>query len=67
MKKNIETFEELTKYANYSFVEELNNDPDEKYNGENKFPREVFSGHYVNVTPTLIKEPIYICHSYNFV
>jgi uncharacterized protein YdiU (UPF0061 family) len=66
MKKNIETFEELTKYADYSFVEQLNNDPDEKYNGENKFPREVFSGHYVNVKPTAIPEPIYISHSKNF-
>ncbi len=66
MKKNIETFEELANYANYSFVEKLNNDPDEKYNGENKFPREVFSGHYVNVSPTAIPEPIYISHSKNF-
>jgi uncharacterized protein YdiU (UPF0061 family) len=66
MKKNIETFEELANYANYSFVEQLNNDPDEKYNGENKFPREVFSGHYVNVKPTAIPEPIYISHSKNF-
>ncbi|MDD2896595.1 MAG: protein adenylyltransferase SelO family protein [Aliarcobacter sp.] len=64
--KNIETFEELEKLANYSFVEKLNSDPDAKFNGDNKSPREVFSGHYVPVSPTAIKEPIYISHSVNF-
>jgi len=66
MKKEIETFTQFANLANYSFVEELNCDPDTKYNGDNKFPREVFSGHYVSVEPTLIKEPIYISHSKNF-
>jgi serine/tyrosine/threonine adenylyltransferase len=64
--KNIETFEELEKLANYSFVEKLNSDPDAKFNGDNKSPREVFSGHYVPVSPTAIKEPIYISHSETF-
>ncbi len=63
MKEKIQTFEELTKYTNYSFIEKLNSDPDEKNNSDNKFPREVFSGHYVNVKPTALKEPIYISHS----
>ncbi|RXK07233.1 protein adenylyltransferase SelO family protein [Halarcobacter bivalviorum] len=66
MKKNIETFEELCTFADYSFVEELNSDPEAKQNGDNKSSREVFSGHYVNVEPTPIKEPIYISHSKNF-
>lgn len=65
-KKNIETFDELAQLCNYSFVENLNSDPDAKYNEDNKFPREVFSGHYVPVIPTPIKEPIYISHSINF-
>ncbi|MBP9490827.1 MAG: YdiU family protein [Aliarcobacter sp.] len=64
--KNIETFEELMKLSDYSFVNKLNCDPNAKFNGENKFPREVFSGHYVPVSPTAIKEPIYISHSVNF-
>ncbi len=64
--KNIETFEELEKLANYSFVNKLNSDPDAKFNGDNKLSREVFSGHYVPVSPTAIKEPIYISHSVNF-
>jgi len=65
-KNNIETFEELINLSDYSFINNLNSDPDAKYNGDNKFPREVFSGHYVPVSPTPIKDPIYISHSENF-
>lgn len=64
--KNIETFEELVKLSDYSFLEKLNSDPDAKFNVDNKLSREVFSGHYVPVSPTAIKEPIYISHSANF-
>lgn len=64
--KNIETFEELINLSDYSFINTLNCDPDAQYHGDNKFPREVFSGHYVEVQPTAIKEPIYISHSNNF-
>ncbi|WP_320034526.1 protein adenylyltransferase SelO family protein [Halarcobacter sp.] len=66
MKENIQTFDELAKYTNYSFIESLNSDPEEAFNSDNKFPREVFSGHYVSVEPTAIKEPIYISHSKDF-
>ena len=65
-KKTIETFEELINLSDYSFTGTLNSDPDAKFNGDNKFPREVFSGHYVQVAPTPIKEPIYIAHNTNF-
>ncbi|WP_228286326.1 protein adenylyltransferase SelO family protein [Arcobacter vandammei] len=64
--KTIETFEELINLSDYSFVNKLNKDPDSKYSGDNKFPREVFSGHFVELEPTTIKEPIYISHSINF-
>ena len=64
--KNIETFEELANLSDYSFINKLNSDPDAKYNADNKSPREVFSGHYVPVSPTPIKDPIYISHSANF-
>ena len=64
--KNIETFEELRNLSDYSFVNKLNCDPDAKFNEDNKSPREVFSGHYVPVSPTAIKDPIYISHSVNF-
>ncbi|MGJ0358807.1 protein adenylyltransferase SelO family protein [Aliarcobacter cryaerophilus] len=66
MKNNIETFNELINLSDYSFVNNLNSDPDAKFNEENKSPREVFCGHYVLVSPTAIKEPIYISHSINF-
>ncbi len=66
LKEDIKTFEQFAKLADYSFVNKLNCDPDAKFNGDNKEPREVFSGHYVSVEPTAIKEPIYICHSENF-
>ena len=58
--KKIDTFDELTKLSDYSFLENLNCDPDTKSNADNKTPREVFSGHYVPVKPTALKEPIYI-------
>ncbi|ADG93877.1 protein of unknown function UPF0061 [Arcobacter nitrofigilis DSM 7299] len=64
--KKIDTFDELTKLSDYSFVENLNCDPDAKSNADNKTPREVFSGHYVPVEPTALKEPIYLSHSANF-
>ena len=64
--KKIDTFDELTKLSDYSFLENLNCDPDTKSNADNKTPREVFSGHYVPVKPTALKEPIYISHSTNF-
>lgn len=64
--KNIETFEELINLSDYSFINTLNSDPDAEFNEDNKLSREVFTGHYVPVSPTAIKEPIYISHSENF-
>ncbi|PRM89643.1 hypothetical protein CJ671_06420 [Aliarcobacter cryaerophilus] len=66
IKKNIETFNELINLSDYSFIENLNSDPDARKNGDNKFSREVFCGHYVEVEPTAIKEPNYVAHSKNF-
>ncbi len=65
-KKYVETFDELVKLADYSFMNNLVCDPDAKYSDDNKTPREVFSGHYVPVQPTPIKNPIYISHSKTF-
>lgn len=64
--KIIKTFEELISLSDCSFIKKLSCDPDAKLNGNNKSPREVFSGHYVPVSPTAIKEPIYVSHSANF-
>ncbi|WP_309496920.1 protein adenylyltransferase SelO family protein [Sulfurovum sp.] len=47
-------------------MDTLNCDPDAKENGIDHFPRQVFTGHYVPVNPTPIKDPQYIAHSKNF-
>ena len=62
----IETLDELAKLVNYSFMDRLNCDPDAKENGVDHTPREVFTGHYVPVNPTPIKEPEYVTHSHTF-
>ena len=62
----IETLDELAKLVNYSFIDRLNCDPDAKENGVDHSPRQVFTGHYVPVNPTPIKEPEYVVHSKTF-
>ena len=64
--KTINTLSDLADFANYSLVDTLNSDPNAKANGVDHFPREVFSGHFVPVVPTPIKDPIYIAHSKSF-
>ncbi|MFT5660411.1 MAG: hypothetical protein ACI9TV_001052 [Sulfurimonas sp.] len=60
------TLSDLAKLANYSLMDTLNCDPEAKANGVDHSPREVFTGHYVPVNPTPIKDPQYIAHSKNF-
>ena len=62
----IATLADLAKLANYSLMDTLNCDPDAKANGVDHSPREVFTGHYVPVNPTAIKNPEYVAHSKNF-
>ena len=62
-KENITSFDDFIRLADYSLMDKLNADPDAKPNGENHHAREVFSGHYVPVTPTPLPEPEYISHS----
>jgi uncharacterized protein YdiU (UPF0061 family) len=59
----IKTLGDLAKLSNYSLMDTLNCDPESKENGADYQPRQVFSGHYVPVTPTPIKNPQYIAHS----
>ncbi len=59
----VTTLADLAKLANYSLMDTLNCDPDATANGVDHAPREVFSGHYVPVNPTPIKNPEYIAHS----
>ncbi|MDQ7042511.1 MAG: protein adenylyltransferase SelO family protein, partial [Sulfurimonas sp.] len=62
----VETLEDLAKLTDYSLMEQLNCDPQARVDGVDYSPREVFTGHYVPVNPTPIKEPHYITHSKNF-
>jgi len=62
----VATLDDLAKLANYSLMDTLNCDPDAKENGADHAPRQVFTGHYVPVNPTPIKDPEYITHSKNF-
>ena len=59
----IKTFAEFSERADYSFITSLKADPQATKDGHDHHPRQVFSGHYVPVTPTPIPEPEYIAHS----
>ena len=61
--KTIRTFSDFSKQVNYSLMDSLKADPHSSDDGDNHLTREVFSGHYVPVTPTSIPEPEYIAHS----
>jgi len=63
---SISTLDDLAKLADYSLMDTLNCDPDATENGADYAPRQVFSGHYVPVKPTPIKDPEYIAHSKTF-
>ena len=62
----VATLADLAKLADYSLMDTLNCDPDAKANGTDHAPRQVFTGHYVLVNPTPIKDPEYVAHSKNF-
>ncbi|MGB0847409.1 MAG: protein adenylyltransferase SelO family protein, partial [Thiolinea sp.] len=65
-KRPITTLNALANFADYSLMDTLKADPDAAANGANHTPRQVYSGHYVPVTPTPIENPEYIAHSKNF-
>ena len=57
------TFAEFAQRADYSLLESLKGDPQATGDGLDHRPRQVFSGHYVPVTPTPLPEPEYVAHS----
>jgi len=61
----VATLDDLATLANYSLMDSLNCDPDAKVNGRDHAPRQVFTGHYVPVSPTPIENPEYVAHSKN--
>lgn len=62
----IKTLNELAPSADYSLMNTLTPDPEATKNGVDHSPRQVFSGHYVPVNPTPIKDPQYVAHSKKF-
>ncbi len=64
--KIVETLDDLASLTDYSLLDTLNCDPQAREDGVDHSPRQVFSGHYVPVNPTPIKDPHYIAHSKNF-
>ena len=59
------SFAEFAQRADYSLLESLHADPQASVDGDDHRPRQVFSGHYVPVTPTAIPDPEYVAHSPN--
>ncbi len=62
----ISTFDEFVELANYSLIDNLVVDPNATSDGNDHRPRQVFSGHYVPVTPTPLAHPDYVSHSQAF-
>lgn len=60
---SIADMDEFANTASYSLLETLNVDPEATDSGEDYWPRQVFSGHYIPVKPTPIGHPIYVSHS----
>lgn len=62
----ITSIDELAKLANYSLIDNLNCDPEATSTGIDHISRQVFSGHFVPVKPTPIRDPEYVFHSKKF-
>lgn len=62
----VTTFDEFMRLADYSLMDTLNADPDATVDGDDHRARQVFSGHFVPVTPTPLAGPEYVTHSSTF-
>jgi uncharacterized protein YdiU (UPF0061 family) len=57
------TFAEFAEQVDYSLLDSLRIDPDATNDGNDHKPRQVFSGHYLPVTPKPLPEAKYVAHS----
>ena len=57
------TFAAFAQRADYSLLHALHADPQARSDGHDHQARQVFSGHYVPVTPTPLPEATYVAHS----
>jgi len=62
----VTTFDDFVRCADYSLMDTLHADPEATKDGNDHRARQVFSGHFVPVTPTPLKEPEYVTHSSTF-
>jgi uncharacterized protein YdiU (UPF0061 family) len=62
----VSTFDEFVRLADYSLMDTLNADPDATVDGDDHRARQVFSGHFVPVSPAPLAEPAYVTHSSTF-
>lgn len=62
----VTSFDAFVQLADYSLMRTLNADPDASDDGHDHRARQVFSGHFVPVTPTPLPDPEYVTHSRTF-
>ncbi|TCV80091.1 protein adenylyltransferase SelO [Sulfurirhabdus autotrophica] len=60
------SFTAFLQFADYSLLRSLTVDPEQARHAPNKMPRQVKSGHYVEVLPTPLPDPHYVIHSLSF-
>jgi hypothetical protein len=63
IKPNKPFYQTIIQNVHFSLLEELTCDPQGENYGTDKSPRQVTSGHYVEVAPTPLPNPLYIAHS----
>ena len=59
----ITSFSAFAQRADYSLLEALHADPQASADGQDHRPRQVFSGHFVPVTPTPLPAPRLVAYS----
>ena len=62
----IDNFNDFLNQADFSLIKTLHADPQSTVDGNDHSPRQVYSGHYVPVTPIALTSPKYITHSGQF-
>ena len=63
---SIDNFNDFLNQADFSLIKTLNADPQSTVDGNDHSPRQVYSGHYVPVTPIALTSPKYLTHSGEF-
>ena len=63
---SIDNFNDFLNQADFSLIKTLHADPQSTVDGNDHSPRQVYSGHYVPVTPIALTSPKYITHSREF-